>query len=439
MTTKDSGQDAATDGCLAPDSIEMLVVHCSDTPDDQHLGARDIQTMHLGFGWDGIGYHQVIRRDGTRESGRPAYWKGAHVKGVNDRSLGVCLIGRNSFTPAQMHSLAGLLFEWLSLHPSARVLGHRDAVETHKTCPNFDAAAWWQDYLAGGPGDVMHVGSSVLPVTAEPGTGLPLETEVLFGEEVAVLERKAGFARVRLRTDGYVGWVPIDKPPSPITPPTHRIIAPSVFALAAPKVTSPMKMRLGMGALVTVGETVEEWHAIDLPDGGTGWIAGHTAAPLDQFADDFVAVAEQFLGAPYLWGGRSAAGLDCSALLQLALQATGVSAPRNSGDQLAWAEATGSENTNGLPGARRGDLVFWPGHVGICQSATSLLHANAHHHAVALEPLEDALARIDKATGQRARFLRLADQPAQAVSPLSGTAVPAGSTARQVTGSPSPR
>jgi len=131
MTIKDSEQDTATDGCLAPDSIDMLVVHCSDTPDYQPLGAREIQAMHLGFGWDGIGYHQVIRRDGTREAGRPEYWQGAHVKGVNDRSLSVCLIGRNEFTEAQMNSLAALLFDWTARYPAARVLGHRDATETH--------------------------------------------------------------------------------------------------------------------------------------------------------------------------------------------------------------------------------------------------------------------------------------------------------------------
>ena len=410
MTTINSGQDITADGCLSPDSVEMLVVHCSDTPDDQPFGAREIQNMHLGFGWDGIGYHQVIRRDGTRESGRPDYWKGAHVGGVNDRSLGVCLIGRVSFTPAQMHSLAGLLFEWLEKYPSARVLGHRDAVETHKTCPNFDAAAWWRDYLAGETNAVMNVTEPVLGITAEPCAGLPLETEALFGEELKVLERRSGFAKVKLATDGYVGWVPIGRPPSPITAPTHRIITPSAFALGAPKVTSPVKMRLCMGALVTVGETIEGWHAIELPDGGAGWIADHAAAPRDQIADDFVAVAEQFLGAPYLWGGRSAAGLDCSALVQLALQAAGISAPRNSGDQLAWTEDTGNEISDGLLNARRGDLVFWPGHVGICQSAGSLLHANAHHHAVAAEPLEAALARIDEATGQRARFFRLTKQ-----------------------------
>ena len=411
MTTMASEQTSIRDGCLAPDSIDMLVVHCSDTPDDQPFSARDIQNMHLGFGWDGIGYHQVIRRDGTRESGRPDYWQGAHVKGVNDRSLGVCLVGRTSFTPAQMHSLAGLLFEWLDQYPSARVLGHRDAVETHKTCPNFDAAAWWQDYLAGASDSRMQVTSAALAMTAEPGTGLPLETEALFGEEMDVLERMRGFAKVRLATDGYVAWVPIGETPPRIIAPTHRVATPSVFVMADPKVTSAPKLRLGMGALVSVTDKRDGWHAIQLPNGDTGWLAGHAAVPLDQVADDFVAMAEQFMGAPYLWGGRSAAGLDCSALVQLALQAMGVAAPRNSGDQLSWAMETGTEITGDGSDIHRGDLVFWPGHVGICQSADRLLHANAHHHAVASEPLAEARARIDKETGRHARFIRLTDRP----------------------------
>ena len=79
---------------LHPDAIKMLVVHCSDTPDNEPLRAIDIQQMHLGFGWDGIGYHYVIGRDGRCEAGRPEFWQGAHVRGINDQSLGVCLIGR---------------------------------------------------------------------------------------------------------------------------------------------------------------------------------------------------------------------------------------------------------------------------------------------------------------------------------------------------------
>ena len=111
MNQSDNTPVPPVEGYLSPERIEMLVVHCSATPDDDPIGAREIQAMHLGFGWDGIGYHQVIRRDGTREAGRPEYWQGAHVKGVNDRSLSVCLIGRNEFTDAQMNSLASLLFD----------------------------------------------------------------------------------------------------------------------------------------------------------------------------------------------------------------------------------------------------------------------------------------------------------------------------------------
>ena len=106
----------------------MLVVHCSDTPDDEQLRAIDIQHMHLGFGWDGIGYHYVIGRDGRCEAGRPEFWQGAHVRGVNDVSLGVCLIGRTNFTTAQMHRLELLLRDWTARYPQARVVGHRHRV-----------------------------------------------------------------------------------------------------------------------------------------------------------------------------------------------------------------------------------------------------------------------------------------------------------------------
>ncbi|MBX2882392.1 MAG: N-acetylmuramoyl-L-alanine amidase [Granulosicoccus sp.] len=124
--------------------IRHLVVHCSDTPDDETIGARDIHAMHLGFGWHGVGYHQIIQRDGTNEAGRPEYWQGAHVYGFNEISLGVCLIGRHEFTPAQFDALEKQLRQWLRIYPQASVCGHRDFSYTEKTCPNFDVAAWCQ-------------------------------------------------------------------------------------------------------------------------------------------------------------------------------------------------------------------------------------------------------------------------------------------------------
>lgn len=128
---------------LNPDNIQFLVVHCSDTPDDAPLTARDIHAMHLGFGWHGVGYHKVINRDGRIEQGRPDYWVGAHVYGHNEISLGVCLIGRTDFSNAQFESLELVLRQWKETHPTATVVGHCDFEYTEKTCPNFDAKKWW--------------------------------------------------------------------------------------------------------------------------------------------------------------------------------------------------------------------------------------------------------------------------------------------------------
>ena len=122
--------------------INLLIVHCSDTPDDKDLRALDIHEMHLSFGWDGIGYHKVICRNGNIENGRPEFWIGAHTFSKNDRSLGVCLIGRNNFSDLQFLSLKNLLIEWKIKYPNSIILGHRDSINTNKTCPNFNVNEW---------------------------------------------------------------------------------------------------------------------------------------------------------------------------------------------------------------------------------------------------------------------------------------------------------
>ena len=127
---------------LEAENIKLIIVHCSDTENVKDLNAKDIHKMHLSFGWDGIGYHKVIKRSGKIENGRPEYWIGAHAREKNNISLGVCLIGRDKFTTKQLSSLEKVLKKWKILYPKASIIGHSDTGNTNKTCPNFDVISW---------------------------------------------------------------------------------------------------------------------------------------------------------------------------------------------------------------------------------------------------------------------------------------------------------
>tara|TARA_A100001015_G_C14469783_1_gene511252 strand:- start:113 stop:529 length:417 start_codon:yes stop_codon:yes gene_type:complete len=127
---------------LKSEDIKFLIIHCSDTPDDKNIDASYIHEMHLNFGWDGIGYHKIIKRNGLIENGRPEFWIGAHVKGLNEKSLGVCLLGKKDFTVKQFNSLKKVLKLWKKKYPNAKIFGHCEVVKTNKTCPNFDVQGW---------------------------------------------------------------------------------------------------------------------------------------------------------------------------------------------------------------------------------------------------------------------------------------------------------
>lgn len=127
---------------LKCENIKFLVVHCSDTDNKSSINAKYIHKMHLDFGWDGIGYHKIILRSGKIENGRPEYWIGAHVRGKNNISLGVCLVGRDKFTKKQFVSLEKILTKWKTSYPKSKIVGHCDFETTSKTCPNFDVIKW---------------------------------------------------------------------------------------------------------------------------------------------------------------------------------------------------------------------------------------------------------------------------------------------------------
>jgi len=222
------------------------------------------------------------------------------------------------------------------------------------------------------------------PLRRAPDGGAVFETEALFGETVTLYDEAGGWAWVELERDGYVGYLPRGA----LGPPgqsTHRVAALRTHAYPAPDIKRPPLMALSLGALVAIARRVGDFVAAD--DGFYLW-AGHVA-PLEAYESDFVAVAERFLETPYLWGGRTSEGIDCSGLVQTALAATGVKAPRDSDMMEA---ALGGPLPPGA-GLRRGDLAFWKGHVGILRDSETLLHANGWRMKVASEPLADACAR----------------------------------------------
>ena len=237
-------------------------------------------------------------------------------------------------------------------------------------------------------GRVCEVVEPQAPLRPEPRPDAPLSTEALGGERVTVYDTNAeGWAWGQLESDRYVGWLPRSALAEPGAPPTHKVAVPRTLAFPGPSIKLSPLQALPLGARLAV---VRAQGRFAVTQSGAHVPAIHLA-PLDAYAADFVAVAERFLGVPYLWGGKTTLGLDCSGLVQVALGACGISCPRDSDMQEA---ALGGAVSADLADPRRGDLIFWKGHVAIVRDRASLLHANAFHMAVVIEPIADAIGRI---------------------------------------------
>jgi len=235
--------------------------------------------------------------------------------------------------------------------------------------------------------------AALAPVRRHPAGNAPLDTEALFGEAVTVFdEDDEGWAWVQLRNDGYVGYVPSAVLGRPGAAPTHRVCVPRTLVFPGYDIKLPPLHDLPMGAALAVVGAGQDHNAAYARIEPAGAVVLQHLEPVASVAADYVAIAERFLGVPYLWGGKSASGIDCSGLVQIACQMAGIDAPRDTDMQ----ERALGTRVAGVEALQRGDLVFWKGHVGIMLDGARLLHANAHHMLTAIEPLMETMARFEE-------------------------------------------
>ena len=227
----------------------------------------------------------------------------------------------------------------------------------------------------------------VAPLHKTPEPDATQISQALFGEACEVFEKRNGWAWVKLKRDGYVGYVEEQNLGAPTTP-THFVSNISTVLWAGPDLKSQPAQPLYLNSEAAVSHLQGNYAC--LATGGAVH-ASHLSI-LGKRENDFVAVAERFLNVPYYWGGKTHVGLDCSGLAQVSLQACGIEAPRDSDMQ---EKSLGVTVANQID-LKRGDLVFWPGHMGIMQSATQMIHANGHFMKVTSDLLQDAIARSDR-------------------------------------------
>ncbi|MBL4645753.1 MAG: C40 family peptidase [Rhizobiales bacterium] len=248
-------------------------------------------------------------------------------------------------------------------------------------------------------GNALHlVSAPVAPMHRKPDPTSMMESQALMGETVKVFEIKNGWCWGQLQSDGYVGYLPQADlcTVARASVPSHVVQVHRSFVYPEAELRDPPLCALSLGAAVQVTGQAQtrgtDYVLVTLPNGDEGTMIAKHLRALDNPVSDWVSLCEQYLHVPYLWGGRSSVGLDCSALLQVPRLMAHKPTLRDSDMQSTM--GTELELKPDFGGLQRGDLIFWPGHVAIMIDESNIIHANGHHMSVEIEPLAQAEARI---------------------------------------------